>query len=222
MDAIRNLIFDFDGTLADTLPVMGHAFANAFRKYDNRELNFGDFNRMSGPTEFGIIRLHLKNKELAETAIEEFVADYERHHESLVRKNDEIAALLRDLKQAGAGLALFTGKARRTLDISLAKLGLELPFDKIVTGDDVTRSKPAPEGILRILDALGWSREDTVYIGDSNDDMRAGHDAGVRTFAAQWMPNVQARQYAPAPERVFASIGEFRAYLAGRVPGFPG
>ncbi|MBN2980214.1 MULTISPECIES: HAD family hydrolase [Cohnella] len=220
MGSIKHLIFDFDGTLADTLPVMIRALGNAFRKHDGRELDFGDFNRMSGPSELGIIRLHLQRQEFADAAIEEFVAEYELYHEEMVEKNEEIASLLRDLHDAGAGLALFTGKSRRTLDISLAKLGLALPFDRIVTGDDVAKSKPSPEGILQILDALGWNREDTVFVGDSNDDMRAGRDAGVRTFAAQWMPTVQAKEYPIPPERVFASLGEFRSYLAEHVPGF--
>ncbi|MCC3371894.1 HAD hydrolase-like protein [Cohnella sp. REN36] len=51
------------------------------------------------------------------------------------------------------------------------------------------------------MGSLKWKREETVYVGDSNDDMLAGRDAGIRTLAAQWMTMVQDQEYKAAPNQ---------------------
>ncbi|OBZ12574.1 HAD family hydrolase [Bacillus sp. FJAT-26390] len=217
MQEIKSIIFDFDGTLADTWPVMYQACAGVFQRHDNREVSIEDIYAMAGPTELQIIERHLANREQVETAINEFLADYEQHHEELVERNVAIAQMLSTLRQAGFGVALFTGKSRRTLDISLDKLGWDVGFDKIVTGDDVQKRKPSAEGIHQILSALGWAREQTIFVGDSNDDMQAGEEAGVRTFAAQWMAVVQDKHYRIQPERIFDSAEEFQQFVMERL-----
>lgn len=173
-----------------------------------------------GPSEIEIIRRTLINQAASEEAIEFFLADYEKNHEAMVEHNQEIADLLHDLQDAGIGLALFTGKSRRTLDISLAKLDWNVSFDKIVTGDDVIRSKPSPEGIEQILDSLKWNREETDYVRDSSNDMLAGRDAGIRTLAAQWMTIVQDQEYKATLNQQFHTLDSFRSYLANRITSF--
>jgi pyrophosphatase PpaX len=66
---IKAIIFDFDGTLADTLPVCFSAFQAVFRKFDNRELTPEEIKAMFGPSETGIIRRNLINTD-HENAIE--------------------------------------------------------------------------------------------------------------------------------------------------------
>jgi len=213
MGKIKHIIFDFDGTLANTWPVIFHCCVHVFQKHDNRELTLTDIHAMTGPTELKIIEMHLANQAMAAAAVEDFVADYENQHEALVERDEAILNLLRHLRQSGVGLALFTGKSRRTLEISLRKLGWDIVFDKIVSGDDVRHSKPSPEGILQILEAMSWDRKDTIFVGDSNDDMQAGRDAQVRTFAAQWMPMTQDSHYRIQPERIFDHLPDFYAFI---------
>ncbi|WP_138752286.1 HAD family hydrolase [Paenibacillus sinopodophylli] len=213
MSTVKHIIFDFDGTLADTWPVMYMAVAGVFRRHDSREITIEDIYAVAGPTELQIIERHLQNRDQVEQAINEFLSDYEQHHDELVERSESIVELLAALRKAGFGLALFTGKSRRTLDISLEKLGWETKFDHIITGDDVEKRKPSAEGIHRILDKLGWSREHTIFVGDSNDDMQAGQEAEVRTFAAQWMSIVQDKHYRTQPERIFSDVDDFRAFV---------
>lgn len=219
MNEIKHIIFDFDGTLADTWPAMFQACAAVFLKHDNRKVSMEDLYAMAGPTEPQIIEQHLVNRDCVEIAVNEFLLDYEQHHEELVERNTAIVELLCSLQQAGIGMALFTGKSRRTLDISLDKLGWEISFDKIVTGDDVKKRKPSAEGIYQILNELGWSREHTIYVGDSNDDMQAGQESGLRTFAAQWMSVVQDKHYHIEPEQIFIDVNDFKKLVWGQLAG---
>lgn len=48
---IKAVLFDFDGTLANTLPICYYAFQNVFKKYDNRELSTNEISAMFGPSE---------------------------------------------------------------------------------------------------------------------------------------------------------------------------
>ena len=76
-----------------------------------------------------------------------------------------------------AELAIFTGRTRRELGHTLARFGVARYFRRIVTLDDVRRSKPAPEGLLRILD--GRDPVSAVYAGDNVDDALAAQRCGI-------------------------------------------
>lgn len=64
---IRAVIFDFDGTLANTLPICFYAFQHVFKEFDNKDLSSEEIKAMFGPSETGIIRDNLShiNKEHA-------------------------------------------------------------------------------------------------------------------------------------------------------------
>lgn len=213
MNPIKHIIFDFDGTLANTLPVLLHASQQIFSKYDGRDITPDDFRRMLGPTEPVIIARNLRNRAQADEAVEAFIKAYEEAHERMAPPLPEIVQLLKEMKAAGLGLALFTGKSRQTLTISLAKLNWPISFDYIVTGDDVREPKPSPEGLEQILKAMNWTREETIFVGDSNDDQLAGESAGIRTLAAGWMPMKQDSQAHIPPERIFTDLERFKAYV---------
>ncbi len=90
-----------------------------------------------------------------------------------------------------AELAIFTGRTRRELQHTLARFGVEEYFRRIVTHDDVERSKPAPEGLLRILD--GRDPASAVYAGDNVDDALAARRCGI-AFVGVLPRNSEARR----------------------------
>jgi HAD superfamily phosphatase len=75
------------------------------------------------------------------------------------------------------GLAIFTGRLRYEVDISLRRFGANLRFDPIVCADDVTAAKPAPDGLLAIQRTRPACK--LVYVGDTVDDARSASAAGV-------------------------------------------
>jgi len=76
-----------------------------------------------------------------------------------------------------AELGIFTGRTRQELTPTLARFGVRDYFHRVVTTDDVRRSKPDPEGLLRILD--GRDPNTAIYLGDNVDDALAARAAGV-------------------------------------------
>jgi HAD superfamily hydrolase (TIGR01548 family) len=76
-----------------------------------------------------------------------------------------------------ADLGIFTGRVWQEMDYTLDRCKTRDYFSKIVTAEDVSRPKPDPEGLLKVLN--GRSRDQAVYIGDNIDDGLAAHSAGV-------------------------------------------
>ena len=113
------------------------------------------------------------------------------------------------LKERGIPMAVFTGKGRRTAEITLDVLGLASYFSMIVTGNDVTRYKPHGEGICRILERLGVSPSETVMVGDSMADVHASRDAGVVMAAVLWDAYDRERVLAAGTDLVFADGAAF-------------
>ncbi|WP_102262448.1 HAD family hydrolase [Mesobacillus jeotgali] len=205
---MKAVLFDFDGTLADTLPVCFLAFESVFKKFDDRDVTTEEIKSMFGPSETGIIRENLKNTN-HEKAIELYYEIYRDRHENLVPKNEEIYTLLIELKKRGYKLGIVTGKARKSLDISLEYLELNNIFDVIVTGDDVVLPKPHPEGVNKALEELGVSNTEAIFLGDSDADILAGKHANVPTIGVQWLPNFQTIDFSIQPDEVYSKINEF-------------
>lgn len=209
---MKAIIFDFDGTLANTLPVCYFAFNQVFKEFDHKDLSSDEIKAMFGPSETGIIRENLLNQN-KEQAIELFYKAYSENHENLVELNKDINELITYLKNNGVKLGIVTGKAKRSLDISLKALQMENLFDVIVTGDDVINPKPHPEGVIKALSALQIEKNEAMFVGDSDADIQAGVQANVYTVGVQWLPDYQSLEFSIEPDAIFKSVAEFHESL---------
>lgn len=203
------MLFDFDGTLADTLPVCFHAFQKVFHKHDSRPLSKEDIIGMFGPSEVGIIEQNLHNRHYVKIAIEDYYDFYDKEHTKLVNKNTEILELIRLLQEKRIQYAIVTGKARRSYEISIKHLFPTDMFHLSITGDDVIYPKPHPEGIIMAMKRLSASPEETLYIGDSTADIQAGLSANVKTVGVNWLSNSHGSKFAVKPHYEFINIADF-------------
>ncbi|MEC0248090.1 HAD family hydrolase [Paenibacillus chitinolyticus] len=203
---IQAVLFDFDGTLADTLPLSFDAFRCVFETYENETLSDEQITAKFGPTEDDIIRRNVSDTSKAEAAIADYYAFYENHFHERVSMPRDIVHMLENLKEQGVRMVIITGKSRRALDVSLNKLGIEKYFCFSVSGDEVERPKPDPEGIFKALKLLGLSKEEAIFVGDSSADITAGKSAGLRTIGAHWFETVQTARFDPEPDRVLKSV----------------
>jgi len=98
--------------------------------------------------------------------------------DGLIRRESWIpqAGLLERLS-GKSGLAVFTGRLRYELDITLNRFAPELRFDPIICADHVVRGKPAPDGLLAIQRMKPGRK--LLFVGDTIDDARSAGAAGV-------------------------------------------
>ncbi|WP_371068554.1 HAD family hydrolase [Sediminibacillus sp. JSM 1682029] len=209
---MKAVIFDFDGTLANTLPVNIYGFQEVFKKYDQKDYSKEEIKEMFGPPEPELIEQNLQSNELEE-AVAFYYQQYEANHDRLVDNNQEIVQMLAELKDRGVKLGVVTGKSRKSFEFSLAELDMKKYFDVLISGDDVKDAKPAPEGIQQALKKLNAAPDEAMYIGDSDDDMNAGNEAGVHIGAAKWLPEYQSSEYSVEPEAVFHEVSGLIDFL---------
>lgn len=213
---LKTIIFDFDGTLADTLPIVYKSFQQIFEKYLQEEKSPEEIKAMFGPAENDIIRKHFPTEHF-EAAVEHYHSYYWDEHDTWVKRSHEIEALLEWIHKKGLNLAIMTGKGRKSLDLSLQALEMANWFDMTVTGDEVENPKPDPEGIIKILKELDTSPKEALFIGDSDTDIRAGKSAGVESIGVQWLPTYQSAAFATEPEHIFTSVEDFKEFLVKKL-----
>ena len=164
---IKTAIFDFDGTLADTIPLCLEAFRRAVNDLDGRVLTDKEIERNFGPDDLGVIRKLFPGKpELHEHGRELFIHYYQE-------------------------LAMVTGKRRESADISLKFFHLDGFFPVLETGSPEGGVKT--DRINRALERLGASAREAVYIGDSPSDVDACRAVPVRIIAAGWAPGADVK-----------------------------
>lgn len=209
---VDTILFDFDGTIADTVPLVVWAFQQTFAEFDGRYLSWDDVIALFGPPEGEIFRRELRPSDQWEAALARFNELYRELHGERVVRSPDLEATLWDLRARGVRLGLVTGKARASAAISLDALELHGLFDVVVAGDDVVRPKLDPEGIRVALRRLGTRADRALYVGDMDGDVLAGRAAGVTTVGAAWFRGT-GRGFLHPPDRVFRRVADFRAYL---------
>ncbi|MCA1024833.1 MULTISPECIES: HAD family hydrolase [Cytobacillus] len=209
---IQAVLFDFDGTLANTLPLCIYSLQEVFLKFDQRELAVKEAKEWLGNSEKKIIEEHLISNQKLE-AIEYYYKVYKNNHSRLVDNNREIDHLLSYLKEEGIKLAIVTGKGRRSLQISLECLHMTTIFDCIVTGDDVVQAEPDPEGITLALSMLDVPASEVIFLGDSNCDIEAGLKANIYTAGVHWLPDGKTTEFKVIPDSAFITVDEFLEFL---------
>lgn len=210
---IKAVLFDFDGTLVDTLPLSFYAFQTIFSQYDDRAVSREELIAMFGPTEDDIIAINLQAKEKVGDAIADYYEIYKAGHETQVDVPEEMLQLLNYLQSQNIRIGVITGKSRKAFQLSAEALHLSHFFDVVFTGDDVQKPKPDPEGIHAALAILGVSKDEAVFLGDSNADIHAGKTAGLRTYGVQWLSTYQSTHFEREPDFIFTHIAQFRELL---------
>ncbi|MDI6709616.1 MAG: HAD-IA family hydrolase [Thermoanaerobacterales bacterium] len=183
MQGIQTVLFDLDGTLVDSLSLIQDTYQAVFR---HMGLPWGDGEVMR----FIGISLREIAARFAPSRADEFIRfyqrEYERGHDARLRTFPGSRSILESLGRRGYQTGVVTSKGRHGACLALRLLQLEELFDIMVTADDVHRTKPHPEPVVKALRALGTPPWGAVFVGDSPFDFEAGRRAGVRTLAVSW------------------------------------
>lgn len=183
---LRTVLFDLDGTLADSIPLILASFRHAARCHLETVPDDGFWLAHIG----GTLRQQFLAAGAPETRIPDLEAAYRDYyvarHDDAVRPFEGVHGVLDRLGLAGCRLGLVTSKSRVGATRTLRRCGLTGRFAVEVTADDTDRHKPDPEPLLAALRALGVDARGAVYVGDAPQDIEAGRRAGLATAAALW------------------------------------
>ncbi len=174
------MIFDFDYTLADSsrgvLECVNHALRNMGLPTAQPE----DIKKTIGtslPDTLATLAGR-ENEERSEEFSRLFIERADEVMADMTVVLDDVPRVIGQLKDEGFSLGIVSTKFRYRIETILGRAGLLEPFDIIVGGEDVSRHKPDPEGLLMAKERLG-SLESILYVGDSLSDAEAAMRAGL-------------------------------------------
>ncbi|MGC8547910.1 MAG: HAD family hydrolase [Candidatus Micrarchaeia archaeon] len=208
---IKAVVFDLDGTLVNTLPIIIDGWVKTFNKlgiHVNKE-------ELSARIRTGIatnelIRAYVSN------ASDEQIISIRQLRLSIIKdrlsKNllfPGVEELLQKLKSKGVKLAIATGMSSGPLEIVVKSSGLGKYISTIVSSDDVKRTKPAPDIVLEAFRRLGIDPKCGVVVGDTEKDVLAGKAAGAHTV----LICNECDKKETVAEKVINSIGELSKIL---------
>jgi phosphoglycolate phosphatase len=188
LSAPRAILFDLDGTLADTAPDLAAA-VNLLRTV--RGMEPSDYALLRPTASAGArgmigVAFGLKPEDDGYLALRDgFFDNYQASiavHSTLF---DGIAELLAGIEQAGVAWGVVTNKPERFTNPLLPLIGLGHAACAI-SGDTTAHAKPHPAPLFEAAARLGLDPRDCWYVGDDLRDIEAGHAAGMATIAAGW------------------------------------
>lgn len=176
----RLLIFDFDGTVADTSPLHAAAFAQVLSPLGVRV----DYPKIAGMKTLDAMRKCVSDAGLT--------VDDDKLNALVQAKQQAVRAMMATDLTALPGvdeflqwarprfrLSMATSGSRGTVELALGKLGYLGWFDPLVCADEVSRAKPDPEGFLTVLQLTGISADESIVFEDSAAGLDAAHAAGL-------------------------------------------
>jgi phosphoglycolate phosphatase len=182
------VVFDLDGTLADTLAAIAAVANFALRSLGMPEHPVDAYRAMVGDGIVVLCRraLPADRADLGREMLARARARYAGHFLDGVRLYDGIGELLVALKRRGAKLGVLSNKPDELTVKTIAGLGLAAHFDCVVGQRDDLAPKPDPAGARHVQRALGLAAAEILYVGDTATDMETARAAGFPSVGALW------------------------------------
>jgi len=183
------ILFDFDGTLADTAPDLGAAANRQRIRAGLEPLPLEVLRPYSSAGARGLLRCALNlmpTDEAYEAHRVQFLKDYEAAMTVDTCLFDGVPELLAQIKDEGMAWGIVTNKATYLATPIVAALGLAQDCAVLVCGDTTAHSKPHPLPLLHAAQQAGYDVERCLYVGDDLRDIQAAQAAGMPSIAAAY------------------------------------
>ena len=207
------ILFDLDGTLADTGADLAHAVNFTRAHFDLPPLAAARIYAHVGLGVEHLLRstLPIKTPDDYQEVSEVFTPHYQEHlldHTVLYPDVREILDYFRDKRRIVA-----TNKIQRFAEAVVSGLGVRNQFDLILGGDSVAEKKPHPAQLLFALETYGTAPSRALMVGDGDTDIEAGRRAGVITCGVSYGLGDKDRLHAAKPDLMIERLDELRTYF---------
>lgn len=185
---IKAILFDLDGTLLNTLDDIKNSVNYMLKKHGFKERTLDEIRSFVGDGAKQMIERSIGFTEPKEQVLEclsTYEAHYEVHKADLTKPYDGVYDLLNQLKEKDIRLAVVSNKPMPQV-IPLIE-GLFPGYFEVILGEtSELKRKPSPEMLFYAIEALKLSKEDVLFVGDSDVDMQTAINANVDAIAVLW------------------------------------
>lgn len=210
------VLFDFDGTLADTAPNLAAAANKVRASKGLAPLPYETLRPMASHGARGLLKAGLDigpDHPDYETLKQQFLENYEQDMTSLTALFSGIPELLATLHQHGYRWGIVTNKVEYLALPIVRHLGLDADCAITVGGDTASHPKPHPAPLLYAAEKAGFAPDQCIYVGDDERDVIAGKAAGMPTIAAAYgyclpgeVPRWHADAIAQSPAEIWLAV----------------
>ena len=207
------VLFDFDGTLADTIALIVQSYHHTLHTSGLPAVDDVEVRSWIGRPLRPVFeeRYPGRGDELTEAYRVWNLAQ----HDALIEPVEGVADLLRDLSGSDVAIGVVSSKKADTVRLGLRAVGLEGAIDVLAGMDETTKHKPEPDPLLFAAKALGAAPEECVYVGDADVDMLAARAAGMAAIAVTWGAGTREVLETLEPDAIVDSVDELRKILLG-------
>lgn len=188
---IKACIFDLDGTLTDTLNSLVYSVNKTLKEMELPEITREQCQSFVGNGARRLLEESLEaTGDNGHTRIEEAMIIYNRifgvNCTYQVKPYDGIMELLKELKDRNIKIAVLSNKPHeQTVKVVSEVIG-DTWIDWVQGQQENIKRKPDPEAVYMILEKFAAKKEEALYIGDSEVDIKTGHNAGLITVGVTW------------------------------------
>lgn len=215
----RALLFDFDGTLADSFPAIAASVNHVRALHGLEPLSVEQVKPFVGWGPGHLLRDTVPVGDPAANALA-----YKEHHPSVLASGTRLLPgareLLGALRAAGCPCAITSNKPRGYTSELLRLLGIDALIAHVFGPEDVAQPKPAPDMLLAALDRLTLLPREVIYIGDMTVDITTAQEAGVPVWVVGTGAQGRAVLEAAGPDAYFPDLDAIHDRLsdAGILP----
>lgn len=187
---IKLVIFDLDGTLMNTLEDLADAANHVLSSHGFPTHPVPAYCYFVGNGMYDLIRRILPEGEkegpMFDICFQEFYEYYTAHMHDKTTIYDGLWEVLEELQRRGVKMAVATNKVHEALAPLMAEYFPTIRFSAVFGQRKGVPTKPDPQIVYDILEQTGVSKEDTLYLGDTNVDMITAHRAGLKAVGVLW------------------------------------
>ena len=211
---MKLVIWDFDGTLADTRPIIEAGMDHALRALGLDGSVRTEWLKSVGlPVEEGIERTFAPLGLGMPEVLKAYRSFGHVEADALLKPFEGMTELLLELRDLGVPMAVASSKRGEPLRRQIGALGWAGLFDPIITPDEVKAAKPDPESLVLCLAAHGLRPEEAVMVGDAPFDLDMAQRAGVPSVAVGYGFSDQETLLAFGPRAYAPDTRALRAIL---------
>lgn len=204
---LRAILFDFDGTLADSYPAITASVNHVRASHGLPALSVED---VKGHVGRGLP--HLLQQTVPGTNLDADAALYRKHHPSVLAKGTkllpEVADSLLQLHARKIMLAICSNKPVQFTRLLVQQLGIAPFFSEVLGPEDAPRPKPAPDMLLAALKRLKVEANEAMYVGDMTVDIETARSAGVSVWVIATGSESVEKLLTAKPDRILSRFSE--------------
>lgn len=173
---IRAVLFDLDGVLIDSFDAWYRQFQDALKHFGFEPISEQVFRQHWGRSTADDVKTFMPGISVSE--VRQYFQDHYEEYLPFLKTAPYLRDVLHELKQYGLRLGCVTNSHRLIVGNIMVHLQLGEFFDALITADDVSRPKPAPDMLVQICRRLNVRPREAVFIDDTETDLIAGEAAG--------------------------------------------